>query len=50
VIIPSIKLLGTAELARRDLVPTTKASTLLTTKFLVTPLSIVKLLEEVTPK
>jgi hypothetical protein len=47
---PSIKLLGTAVLAKRALVPTVKASTLLTTKFLVVEFSIVKLLEEVTPK
>jgi hypothetical protein len=49
VIIPSIKLLGTPVLAKRALVPTVKASTLFTVKFFVTPSSIVKLLEEVTP-
>jgi hypothetical protein len=50
VITPSIKLLGAEVLAKRALVPTVKASTLFTAKFLVTEFSIVKLLEEVTPK
>jgi hypothetical protein len=48
-IIPSIKFEGTAVFAKRALVPTVNASTLLTVKFLVTPVPIVKLEVEVTP-
>jgi hypothetical protein len=47
---PSIKLLGTAVLARRARVPTVKASTLFTLKFLLTEFSILNVLKEVTPK
>ena len=49
VITPSIKLLGTALLARRALVPTVKASTLFTTKVFIPPVLILRLLVEVTP-